>query len=165
MKGVKQVQNLIKLAEFSQKQWENMIIDIKWRFHQQPHDRPRWICPVYSRGGGHDDLRTYKSCDKRRKPWGNPGGKSYWHWHYLHSSQSVWCQLSERLVYTSCELHVAKPAVEMGSCPWTVCFHWATEEQGHSRLHQLRDLMLFLPSATKERRCSVCDEITDVFHK
>ena len=92
MKGVKQVQNLIKLAEFSQKQWENMIIDIKWRFHQQPHDRPRWICPVYSRGGRYDDLRTYKSCDKRRKPWGNPDGKSYWHWHYLHRSQSVWCR-------------------------------------------------------------------------
>ena len=25
--------------------------------------------------------------------------------------------------------------------------------------------MLFLPSATKERRCVVCDEITDVFYK
>ena len=39
------------------------------------------------------------------------------------------------------------------------CAHWATEEQGHSHL------MLCLPSATKERRCDVCDKITDVFHK
>ena len=44
MKGVKQVQTSIKLAHFSQKHWENnMIIDIKRKFHQQPHDQPRWI--------------------------------------------------------------------------------------------------------------------------
>ena len=42
--------------------------------------------------------------------------------------------------------------------------HWATEEQGHSRFHQSRDLMLCLPSVTKERRCDVCDEINDVFY-
>ena len=46
-----------------------------------------------------------------------------------------------------------------------MCLHWATEEKGHSHLHQSRDLVLCLPSATKERRCDVCDEITDVFHK
>ena len=56
-------------------------------------------------------------------------------------------------------------ALEMDSCPWTVRLHWATEEQGHSRPHQSRDLMLCIPSATKERRCDVCDVITDVFHK
>ena len=53
----------------------------------------------------------------------------------------------------------------MDSCPWTVRLHWATEEQGHSRLRQSRDFMLCLPSATKERRCDVCDEITDFFRK
>ena len=43
--------------------------------------------------------------------------------------------------------------------------HWATEEQGHSRLHQSRNMMFCQPFATKERMCDVCDEITDVFHK
>ena len=76
MKGVKQVQNSIQLAHFSQKQWFNMIIYIKRRFHQQPHDRPRWICPLYSRGGGHDDLRTYQLCDKSRRSSGSPDGKT-----------------------------------------------------------------------------------------
>ena len=57
-KGVKQVQNSIQLVHFSQKQWEYMIIDIKRRFHQQPHDRPRWFCPLYSREGGHTNYAT-----------------------------------------------------------------------------------------------------------
>ena len=61
---------------FLRKQWENMIIDINRRFHQQPHDRPRWISLLYSWGGGHDDLLTYELCDKRRRPWGSPDGKS-----------------------------------------------------------------------------------------
>ena len=58
------------------------------------------------------------------------------------------------------------------NCMWqsqhmNCALHWATEEQGHSRLHQSQDLMLCLTlhSATKERRCDVCDEITYVFHK
>ena len=43
--------------------------------------------------------------------------------------------------------------------------HWATDVQAHSRFHQSRDLMSCLPSATKERRCDACDEITELFHK
>ena len=42
-----------------------------------------------------------------------------------------------------------KSALEMDSSPLT--FHRATDEQGHSRLHQSRDVMLCLPSAAKER--------------
>ena len=58
-----------------------------------------------------------------------------------------------------------KPTLEIDSRPRTVHLHRATEEQYHSRLHQSRDLMLCLPSATKKRRCDASDEITDVFHK
>ena len=56
-----------------------MLIDIKRKFYQQPHDRPRWICPLYSRGGGHDALHICQSCDKTRKPWGSSDGKTYSH--------------------------------------------------------------------------------------
>ena len=56
-------------------------------------------------------------------------------------SVSQWCQLSERLVYTSCELHMAIPPLEMDSFPWTVRLHWATKEQVHSRLHQSLDVV------------------------
>ena len=77
----------------------------------------------------------------------------------LFSSQSLYCQLSEKLVYSSCELHTwPKSALERDSCPRTVRLHRATEEQGHSHKNQSRDLMLCLPTATKERRCNVCDE-------
>ena len=34
-----------------------------------------------------------------------------------------------------------------------------------SHLHQTQDLRLCLPSAKKQRRCDVCDEIADVYHK
>ena len=36
---------------------------------------------------------------------------------------------------------------------------------GHSHHHQSRDLISCLPSVTKERRCDVCNEITDVSYK
>ena len=141
-----------------------MIIDIKRRFHQQPHDRPRWNCPLYSWGGGHDEFRTYQSCDKRRKPWESPDGKSHWHWNSFHSRQY---DVSSSRDWSTPAVNCMWPrsALEMDSCPWTVRLHWATEEEGHSRLHQSRDMMLCLPSAKKERRCDVCDEITDFFHK
>ena len=44
-----------------------------------------------------------------------------------------------------------RSALEMDSSPLTLCLHRATDEQGHSRLHQSRDVMLCLPSAAKER--------------
>ena len=91
-------------------------------------------------------------------------GKKQWHWHSFHSSQydvsspGNWSTAAANCIWP-------RSALEMDSCPWTVRLHWATEEQGQSRLHQSQDLMLCPPSATKQRRCDVCDEITDVFHK
>ena len=72
--------------------------------------------------------------------------------------------VSPRLVYSSCELHMAKVSTGDGFLSMNCASPSAKEEQGRSRLHQSRDfmLMLCLHSATKEKRC---DEITDVFHK
>ena len=48
----------------------------------------------------------YMPIDERRKPRGSPDSKSQWHWHSVHSSQYYFS--SGGLVYSICELHMAK---------------------------------------------------------
>ena len=66
---------------------------------------------------------------------------------------SMMSALRETGLHQTCELHVAKPTLEMDSCPWTVRLHWATEEQGHSPITGFDVVSTF------------CDEITDFSHK
>ena len=74
MKGVKQVQNPIQLAHFFQKQWGIMIINIKRRFHQQPHDE--FALCAHEEAGTVIFVHVYQSCDNRMKLWGSPDGKA-----------------------------------------------------------------------------------------
>ena len=96
-------------------------------------------------------------------PWGSPGGKNQWHWHFFIVVSLMLGLWRRSTAAVNCLW--PRAALEMGSCLWTVCLHWAPIEQGHSRLNQSRVVMLFLPSAAKKSKCDVCDEITDVFHK
>ena len=125
-------------AHFFQKQWKIMVIAFKSRFHQQPYSRPRWTCPLYSWGSGHDDHLTYQACGRRNKP--------RWVLIVKASDTGILCKV----------VSVMSALQETGLRQLWIVFG---QGQGHLLNQQSRDVMLL------ERRCDVSNEITDVFNK
>ena len=86
-------------------------------------------------------------------PWGSPDGKNQWHWHFFIVVSLMLGLWRRSTAAVNCLW--PRAALEMGSCLWTVCLHWAPIEQGHSRLNQSRvcDVVSTFRSKEKQMWC------------
>ena len=75
---------------------------------EQPHDRTRWYLPCTHEESDTMIFVAYIPIMRQKE---KALKESWWHKPVtltFFSQQSVWCQLSKRLVYSSCELHMTK---------------------------------------------------------